>query len=669
MAGSGTPEEFLGQQQGFLARLEPPSPSLFLDLPPTPRSEEDGDSAFDDMALPYISRLLMEEGTDDQFFFLYPDHPALLRAQLPFAQILVHSGGSASALSPSCSSSDAAASPSPSIASPYDAVQISLPPYADATSASPHHHGVQNSFTGNCLLTGDQDMLKLAFLKGMEEAQKFLPPNSTLPVNIGSTLAATTKEVAVVGGVPAGGGLKKKRHNPEPEAGRATKLIAPDQEEEDGARELFDEMMFQEQEICMKGVQQPRVPVEAKPARTSRKGTGKRGRPRKGVVGSEMVDLHTLLLNCAEAVSADNRWGASELLKRIKHNSSPLGDAPQRLAHYFAEGLEARLAGRGSQLYQSLMVRRTSVADFLKANQLYMAACCCKKVAFIFANKTICNAVAGRRRLHIVDYGLNQGFQWPGLLRVLAAREGGPPEVRITGIDLPQPGFRGSYHIEEVGRRLSNFARVFGVPFKFHGIAAKLETVKPEDLNIDRDEVLVVISLCHFRLLMDENLGFDSPSPRDQVLDNIREMRPDVFIHGILNGSYGATYFLTRFREALFHYSAQFDLLDATVPRDNNGRLLLERDIIGRSALNVIACEGADRVERPETYKQWQLRNRRAGLRQLPLNPEVVKLVLDKVKDSYHKDFVVDGDQRWLLHRWKGRVLYAWSAWIADDAS
>jgi hypothetical protein len=320
-------------------------------------------------------------------------------------------------------------------------------------------------------------------------------------------------------------------------------------------------MMFQEHEICMKGVQQLCIPVDD----ATRKGRGKRGRPRKGPVDGEMVDLHTLLLHCAEALSTDNRRGASELLKRIKQNSSPLGDAAQRLAHYFAEGLEARLAGKGSELYQSLMARRTSVADFLKANQLLMAACCCKKVAFIFANKTICNAVAGRSRLHIVDYGLNQGFQWPGLLRMLAAREGGPPEVRITGIDLPQPGFRGSYHIEETGRRLTNFARVFGVPFKFRGIAAKRETVQPEDLNIDRDEVLVVISLCHFRLLMDENLGFDSPSARDQVLNNIREMRPDVFIHGILNGSYGATYFLTRFREALFHYSAQFDLLDATI--------------------------------------------------------------------------------------------------------
>ncbi|VAI04572.1 unnamed protein product [Triticum turgidum subsp. durum] len=655
---AATPEEFLGQQS-FLSRLEPPSPSLFLGLPPTPRGVEDGDSSFDDMALPYISRLL-EEDMEDHFFYLYPNHPALLRAQLPFAQILVDvadsASGSTSALSPSSSTStfDATASTTPSATSPYDAeIQISRPPYTQVLGLASGSPDTQSSallsgdeeaqnpssdfVTGNYLLPGDQDMLNMAFLKGMEEAKKFLPPNSSLPA---------MKVDQVVGGALAGAGLKKKRDTLEPDMGRASKLMMPEQEE-DGARELFDEMMFQEHEICMKGVQQLRIAVDSEPGKNRRK----KGRPRRDSSDSEMVDLHTLLLNCAQALSTDNRQTAGELLKRIKQHSTPKGDAAQRLAHYFAEALDARLAGRGSELYQSLMARRTSVADFLKANQLYMAACCCKKVAFIFANKTICNAVVGKSRLHIVDYGLSQGLQWPGLLRMLAAREGGPPEVKITGIDLPQPGFHGAYHIEETGRRLSNFARVFGVPFKFHGIAAKRETVQPEDLNIDRDEVLVVISLCHFRLLMDENLGFDTPSPRDQVLNNIRKMLPDVFIHGIMNGSYGATYFLTRFREALFNYSAQFDLLDATVPRDNEGRLLLERDIFGRSALNVIACEGADRVERPETYKQWQLRNHRAGLTQLPLNPDVVRLVLDKVKDNYHKDFVVDDDQRWLLHR------------------
>jgi ABC-type bacteriocin/lantibiotic exporter with double-glycine peptidase domain len=48
-------------------------------------------------------------------------------------------------------------------------------------------------------------------------------------------------------------------------------------------------------------------------------------------------------------------------------------------------------------------------------------------------------------------------------------------------------------------------------------------------------------------------------------------------------------FFGTQFQEALFHYSTMFDLLDATVPQDNEQRLLVECDIIGRCALkNVI---------------------------------------------------------------------------------
>lgn len=269
--------------------------------------------------------------------------------------------------------------------------------------------------------------------------------------------------------------------------------------------------------------------------------------------------------------------------------------------------------------------------------------------------------------MHIVAYGVQYGLQWPGLLHFLAGREGGPPEVRFTGIDLPQPGFRPAYQIEETGRRLSNCAREFGVPFKFHAIAAKWEMVSAEDLNIDPDEVLVVNSECHLSNLMDESVDADTPSPRDLVLNNIRKMRPNIFIQIVNSGTYGAPFFLTRFREALFYYSALFDMLDATIPRDNDERLLIERDIVGRSALNVIACEGADRLDRPETYKQWQVRNHRAGLKQLPLNPEVVKLARDKVKKYYHKDFLIDEDRQWLLQGWKGRVLFAMSTWVAED--
>jgi hypothetical protein len=50
------------------------------------------------------------------------------------------------------------------------------------------------------------------------------------------------------------------------------------------------------------------------------------------------------------------------------------------------------------------------------------------------------------------------------------------------------------------------------------------------------------------------------------------------------------------------------------------------------------------------------------------LDPGIVKVVRKKVKDSYHKDFVIDVDHQWLLEGWKGRIICAMSTWVADDA-
>jgi hypothetical protein len=138
-------------------------------------------------------------------------------------------------------------------------------------------------------------------------------------------------------------------------------------------------------------------------------------------------------------------------------------------------------------------------------------------------------------------------------------------------------------------------------------------------------------------------------------------MRPDVFILCVENSSYNAPFFVTRFRKALFYYSAMFDIMETTTPWDSDERLLVEQDILEGCVLNAIACEGSERVERPETYKQWQVRGHRAGLKQLPLNLNTVKFLTRRVKDGYHKNFVVDVDQQWLLQGWKGRILYAMS--------
>ncbi|CAD6342729.1 unnamed protein product [Miscanthus lutarioriparius] len=790
---STTPEDFMAQGT-YLAAPEPFSPSIFLDLPPTPRPDADDPASSDDLVLPFISQMLMEQDIDDQFFYQFPDHPALLNTQQPYSQILsdttasdsaaaaaatttTTSGtGGSSTVSPSSSFAPASADPT----SPYDSFELSQllgsPPYPDMgavlddftadelnalflpgqdggtvgfqqspafldtgggggggqrliASLVPQNAdgggaqrqraslaaqdagggaGIQRSAVLNgaeeetkteatTLPASDgdhaalasaffgvqngenMDLLNMAFLKGMEEAKKFLPANNSLLIDLEDTLghsealptgskpatgfaAGQVKEEAVVDGMLLFGGSRSSNGR-----GRKNRHTEEDLETETeaGASELYNEIMTSGHEGFLKRMQDLRIAMDSESEKSATRvsGKGARGRQR----GNEVIDLRTMLIHCAQSVVTGDRRSAIEVLRQIKQHSSLRGDATQRLAHCFAEGLEARLAGTGSQVYQSLMAQRTSVVDYLKAYKLFMAASCLKKVKFMFSNMTICHTVAGRSKLHIVEYGVQHGFQYPGLLHLLAKREGGPPEVRFTAIAVPQPGFRPAHQIEETGRRLSNCAREVGVPFKFHGIAAKWETVRAKDLNINPDEVLVVNSECFIGHLMDECVLVDNPCPRDMVLNNIREMQPDVFIHSVVNGTYGVPFFLTRFREALFFYSALFDMIDATIPRDNDERLLIERDMLGRSALNVIACEGADRVERPETYRQWQVRNHRAGLRQLPLNPEVIKAASDKVKNFYHRDFLIDVDNLWLLLGWKGRVLHAMSTWVAED--
>ena len=77
-----------------------------------------------------------------------------------------------------------------------------------------------------------------------------------------------------------------------------------------------------------------------------------------------VADLETLLIRCAEAVAASDRSRAGDLLERIKRHSLPTGDATQRLAHYFAEGLEARLARSEEHTSELQSLRRISYAVF-----------------------------------------------------------------------------------------------------------------------------------------------------------------------------------------------------------------------------------------------------------------------------------------------------------------
>ncbi|GFP82316.1 scarecrow-like protein 14 [Phtheirospermum japonicum] len=382
---------------------------------------------------------------------------------------------------------------------------------------------------------------------------------------------------------------------------------------------------------------------------------------KKNIPVPEVVDLDSLLARCAEAISSFNFAAGQKLMQQVRQHCSAYGDANERLAHCFANALEARMAGTGSSLYTAFSSRRIPATEMLKSYQAYVSACPFKRMSNIFANKSIAKCTGDAKTVHIIDFGIQYGFQWPCIIHGISLRPGGPPLLKITGIDFPQQGFKPGERVEQTGRRLADFCKRFNVPFEYNAIAKRWYDVGVEDLKIERDEVLVVNCLYRLGHVPDESAGVNSP--RDAVLKLIRKISPQLFVHGVVNGTYNASFFTTRFREAMFHYSSLFDMLEATLPREDQDRLLYEREVFGRDVMNVIACEGMERVERPETYKQWQVRIRRAGFRQVAVNKEIMREVKTKVKKDYHKDFLLDEDGGWMLQGWKGRVMYALSCW------
>nr|GEW74611.1 hypothetical protein [Tanacetum cinerariifolium] len=92
-------------------------------------------------------------------------------------------------------------------------------------------------------------------------------------------------------------------------------------------------------------------------------------------------------------------------------------------------------------------------------------------------------------------------------------------------------------------------------------------------------------------------------SLRDKVLKLVRDMQPDVFIYLCVNGSHKALFLVTRFKDALFHYSALFDMFDATIDRDYEHRQNFEKPVFGCEVMNVIVCDDHARVEWSKTCK------------------------------------------------------------------
>ena len=372
------------------------------------------------------------------------------------------------------------------------------------------------------------------------------------------------------------------------------------------------------------------------------------------------VRLVHALLACAEAVQQENLKLADALVKHVGLLSASQAGAMRKVATYFAQALAWRIY----QIYPK-EAPDSSFSDVLHMH--FYESCPYLKFAHFTANQAILEAFASATRVHVIDFGLKQGMQWPALMQALALRPGGPPTFRLTGIGPPQPDNTDA--LQQVGWKLAQLAQTIGVQFEFRGfVCSSLSDLDPNMLEIRPGEAVAVNSVFELHRMLAR------PGSIEKVLGTVKKIKPKIFTVVEQEANHNGPVFLDRFTEALHYYSSLFDSLEgsaatglAAAPSED---LLMTELYLGRQICNVVACEGPDRVERHETLTQWRARMGSAGFDPVHLGSNAFKqasmlLALFAGGDGYR----VEENNGCLMLGWHTRPLIATSAWKLPPVS
>nr|AWJ68067.1 GRAS11 [Tamarix hispida] len=279
------------------------------------------------------------------------------------------------------------------------------------------------------------------------------------------------------------------------------------------------------------------------------------------------------------------------------------------------------------------------------------------KFAHFTANQAILEAFEGQDCVHVVDFSLMHGLQWPPLIQALALRPGGPPLLTITGVGPASPDGRDL--LREVGLKLAELARSVNVRFNFHGVvASRLEDVEPWMLQVSLKEAVAVNSMMQLHRLLGSDPG-QSPGI-DRVLNMIRDLNPKIVTVVEQEANHNKPGFLDRFTEALYYYSTMFDSLAACQlqPEKALAEMYIQREIC-----NIVCCEGSARVERHEPLAKWRVRLSGAGFKPLYLGSNAFKQASMLLTLFSAEGYCVEEIEGCLTLGWHSRPLISASAW------
>lgn len=244
--------------------------------------------------------------------------------------------------------------------------------------------------------------------------------------------------------------------------------------------------------------------------------------------------------------------------------------------------------------------------------------------------------------------------------QALAARTGGAPKLRITGIDDSVSAYARGGSLEIVGKRLAQLAGSCNVPFEFSCARVPAPEIMFEHLGVRTGEAIAVNFPLMLHHVPDESVC--SENHRDRLIRLSRSLSPRVVTLVEQESNTNTAPFYPRFVETFEYYSAVFESIDVALPRHHMERIRVEQHCLARDVVNLVACEGMERVERHEPLGKWRSRFTMAGFHPYPLSSSV-NATIRGLLQGYCEKYTLEERDGALFLGWMNRPLVFSCAW------
>ncbi|XP_006363331.1 scarecrow-like protein 8 [Solanum tuberosum] len=366
------------------------------------------------------------------------------------------------------------------------------------------------------------------------------------------------------------------------------------------------------------------------------------------------------IVEAATAITDGKTNVAVQILTRLAQVADVRGSSEQRLTAYMVSALRSRV---NSTEYPPPVMELHSKEHAVSTQNLYEISPCFK-LGFMAANLAIVEAVADHPSniIHVIDFDIGQGGQYLHLLHALATKNTDYPiSLKITAITTEFTG-RADSRVNSIEDDLKTLANKVGISLIFNIISCSITDLSREKLGIEHDEALAVNFAYRLYRLPDESVTTENL--RDELLRRVKGLSPKVvtLVEQELNGNTAA--FVARVNEACGYYGALLDSLDATVSKDETGRVKIEEGL-SRKLTNSVACEGRDRVERCEVFGKWRARMSMAGFGPRPMSQQIADSLLKRLNSGPRGNpgFNVNEQSGGIRFGWMGKTLTVASAW------